>query len=127
VLEPRGQPLWGRSGVTGRGISGQNHRRNSSRQRSYVTNGSLYAYRYDGGYATKSPMRLAVPRAGHWHVVVDLGGGAGHVRAFVSLLSGAAVCEYRQVVKLAQPGELKTYVVIWTRAISDRDMIHSWL
>jgi hypothetical protein len=48
-------------------------------------------YRYDGEYATKSPVRLAVPRAGHWHVVVDLGGGPGQVRAFVSLLSGASV------------------------------------
>ncbi len=38
-------------------------------------------YRYFGGYATKSPVRFAVPRAGHWHVVVDLGGGAGQVRA----------------------------------------------
>jgi Domain of unknown function (DUF1883) len=47
-------------------------------------------YHYDGGYATKSPVRLAVPRAGHWHVVVDLGGGPGQVRAFVSLLSGAS-------------------------------------
>ena len=48
-------------------------------------------YRYDGGYARKSPVRLAIPSAGHWHVVVDLGGGAGQVRAFVRLLSGASV------------------------------------
>jgi hypothetical protein len=48
-------------------------------------------YRSDGGYARKSPVRLAVPRPGHWHVVVDLGGGAGQVRAFVSLLSGTSV------------------------------------
>jgi len=48
-------------------------------------------YRSLGGYATKSPVRLSVPRAGHWHVVVDLGGGAGQVRAFVSLLNGASV------------------------------------
>jgi hypothetical protein len=48
------------------------------------------SFRYEGGYATKSPVRLAVPRAGHWHIVVDLGGGPGQVRAFVSLLSGAS-------------------------------------
>ena len=46
-------------------------------------------YQYDGGYATKSPVRQPVPRPGHWHVVVDLGGGPGQVRAAVGLLSGA--------------------------------------
>ena len=51
------------------------------------------SYRYDGGYTTKSPVRLPVPRAGHWHVVVDLGGGPGQVRASVSLLSGATACK----------------------------------
>ena len=47
-------------------------------------------YRYFGGYATKSPVRLAVPRGGRWHIVVDLGGGAGEVRAAVGLLSSAS-------------------------------------
>lgn len=46
-------------------------------------------YDYDGGYVTRSPVRLRVPRDGHWHVVVDLGGGAGQVRASTRLLSGA--------------------------------------
>lgn len=47
------------------------------------------SYRYYGGYATKSPVRMAVPTTGHWHVVIDLGGGAGQVRASARLLSGA--------------------------------------
>src|SRR5438132_13946865 len=42
------------------------------------TNGR--GYRYHGGYATTSPVRLTVPRAGTWHVVIDFGGGAGQVR-----------------------------------------------
>lgn len=46
-------------------------------------------YQYYGGYATRSPVRLVVPKQGRWHVVVDLGGGAGKVRASVQLLSGA--------------------------------------
>lgn len=46
-------------------------------------------FRYSGGYATTSPVRLAVPSAGRWHVIIDLGGGAGHVRASVQVLSGA--------------------------------------
>ena len=49
------------------------------------------SYRYHGGYATKSPVRLAAPRAGTWHVVIDFGGGAGQVRASARLLSGARV------------------------------------
>lgn len=47
------------------------------------------SYRYYGGHATKSPIRLAVPTDGLWHVVVDLGGGAGRVKATARLLSGA--------------------------------------
>jgi hypothetical protein len=50
-----------------------------------------HGYRYHGGYATTSPVRLAVPRAGTWHVVIDLGGGAGRVRAAARLVSGATV------------------------------------
>ena len=57
-----------------------------------ATNHAAYVsgrkYRYYGGYATTSPARLAIPASGHWHVVIDLGGGAGRVRATVQLLSG---------------------------------------
>jgi hypothetical protein len=48
-------------------------------------------YRYHGGYATRSPVRFSVPRAGTWHVVIDLGGGAGRVRAAARLISEATV------------------------------------
>jgi hypothetical protein len=46
------------------------------------------AYRYFGGHATSSPVRLVPPGPGTWHVVVDLGGYAGTVRAGVSVLRG---------------------------------------
>ena len=46
---------------------------------------------YYGGYATTSPARLEVPEAGRWHVVIDLGGGPGRVRAVACLLSRAAI------------------------------------
>lgn len=45
-------------------------------------------FRYAGGYATSSPVHLPVPLPGRWHVVVDLGGGAGHVKASVQVLMG---------------------------------------
>ena len=44
------------------------------------------SYRYYGGLAKQSPVRLVPPNQGHWHVVVDLGGYAGHVRAEVRVV-----------------------------------------
>ena len=47
-------------------------------------------YRYHGGYVTASPFRLEAPQPGHWHLVIDLGGNAGTVRASVRVLSSAS-------------------------------------
>jgi hypothetical protein len=44
-------------------------------------------HRYHGGLAKKTPVFLTVPGPGRWHVVVDLGGYAGHVRASITLLN----------------------------------------
>lgn len=44
-------------------------------------------FEYFGGHFTRSPVRIAAPRAGHWHVVVDLGGAAGRVEASVNVLA----------------------------------------
>ncbi|MBI1928648.1 DUF1883 domain-containing protein [Candidatus Poribacteria bacterium] len=38
---------------------------------------------HDGGLAKVSPVHLRPPHAGRWHVVIDLGGFAGTVRASV--------------------------------------------
>lgn len=38
---------------------------------------------YYGGHATTSPFRIQVPNPGAWHVVIDLGGYPGTVRASV--------------------------------------------
>ena len=46
-------------------------------------------HRYHGGLAKTSPITLAAPHAGHWHVVVDLGGYAGTVQASARVLQGA--------------------------------------
>lgn len=45
-------------------------------------------FQYHGGLAKVSPLRLAPPRQGHWHLVIDLGGYAGRVKAGVRLLQG---------------------------------------
>jgi hypothetical protein len=44
-------------------------------------------YEYFGGHFDRSPAQIAVPRAGNWHVVVDLGGAAGRVDASIEVLS----------------------------------------
>jgi hypothetical protein len=43
---------------------------------------------YYGGYVTRSPFHIAVPRNGHWHVAIDLGGASGRTRSGVRVLPG---------------------------------------
>ena len=47
------------------------------------------AFRYYGGYADRSPYRIQVPYQGHWHLVIDLGGAPGTVRASARVISAA--------------------------------------
>lgn len=44
------------------------------------------SFRYIGGLAKRSPVRLTPPHHARWHVVVDLGGYGGTVRAGVRIL-----------------------------------------
>ena len=46
------------------------------------------AHRYTGGLARVSPVNLAAPHSGHWHLVIDLGGYPGTVRASARLVKG---------------------------------------
>lgn len=43
-------------------------------------------YIYYSGYAKVSPLTLKPPSSGRWHVVIDLGGYTGSVRAAVSTI-----------------------------------------
>lgn len=40
---------------------------------------------FRGGQALTSPVKLRVPHAGHWHVVLDLGGAAGVIHSNLTL------------------------------------------
>lgn len=44
-----------------------------------------------GGLAVESPVRLPVPHRGRWHVVIDLVGYTGRVRANVRVLRRATL------------------------------------
>lgn len=45
-------------------------------------------HRYYGGLAKQSPIQIAAPHAGHWHLVIDLGGYGGTVRASAQVIKG---------------------------------------
>jgi hypothetical protein len=45
-------------------------------------------HQYFGGYMTKSPVRLQIPRSDHWYVAIDLGGYSGTIRSSVRVLPG---------------------------------------
>ncbi len=45
-------------------------------------------HHYIGGHAKRSPVRLQIPRSGHWYVAVDMGGYKGRVSSSVRMLPG---------------------------------------
>ncbi len=47
------------------------------------------SFQYRGGLAESTPARLVPPHPGNWHLVVDLGGRSGSVRAGVRLVRGS--------------------------------------
>ena len=67
--------------------SGANVRLMDSSNFSNYKNGR--AHRYQGGLAKVSPLRLAIPSSGHWHVAIDMQGLRGSTRASVRVLPGA--------------------------------------
>ncbi len=48
-------------------------------------------HKYIGGHYKHSPVQFEIPRAGHWYVVVDLGGYPGEVGSDCRVLSGEAL------------------------------------
>lgn len=46
---------------------------------------------YHGGLARNSPVRLAVPHSGRWHLTVDMQGLRGTVRSSVQVVPGSAL------------------------------------
>ncbi len=60
-----------------------------------TSNFNLYrsgqSFRYLGGHVTRSPHRITVPAAGHWHLTIDLGGASGDLRSGVRVLRGAPI------------------------------------
>lgn len=46
-------------------------------------------HRYYGGLVKRSPVKLQIPRSGHWHVAIDMQGLRGQTKASVQVLPSA--------------------------------------
>ncbi len=91
-----------------------------------------------GGHAKRSPVRIPVPRSGHWYVTIDLGGYTGTVRSSINVLPGA-LPELRQAPLSSVPSlrldrdyvdgqfierdEQREYDVFISHASEDKDEI----
>lgn len=92
-------------------------------------------HKYYGGNAKRSPVRLNVPRAGHWHVTVDMGGYGGSVRSGIRILPGplpplreAPLSSVPSLVRDPDPtgdeeGPAKVYDVFVSHASEDKDAV----
>lgn len=43
-------------------------------------------HKFVGGVAKKSPIRLTIPEAGHWHIIVDMEGHTGMAESSVKMV-----------------------------------------
>lgn len=93
-------------------------------------------HRYQGGLATRSPVRLQVPRSGRWYVTVDMNGLRGSVRSGVRVLPGAlpplqerSLASMPSLVREEAPSDAaiadtpKQYDVFISHASEDKDAI----
>ena len=46
-------------------------------------------HKFLGGVAKQSPIRLQIPKSGHWHVVVDMEGHAGKAESSIKMVPQA--------------------------------------
>lgn len=94
-------------------------------------------HRFHGGRTTKSPVRIPIPRSGHWHAVVDMQGLRGTTRAGFKVINGAAlkpltpVREPRQdlvgiadnIAELSTATEGREFDVFVSHATEDKDLV----
>ena len=94
-------------------------------------------HKYYGGHAKRSPVRLKIPRAGHWHVAVDTGGYSGRVNASVRVFPGplpafteaplssvpSLVQDHREPGVSSPDEDEKEYDVFISHASEDKDEV----
>lgn len=92
-------------------------------------------HRYHGGLAKQSPIRLAIPSSGHWHVAVDMQGLRGSTRASFRVVPNLRpLPELREAPLSSVPGLVRenppavaageqSYDVFISHASEDKDAI----
>jgi len=53
-------------------------------------------FKYLGGVAKKSPIRLTIPESGHWHLIVDMEGHHGLADSSVKMIASPAQQQARK-------------------------------
>jgi hypothetical protein len=87
--------------------------------------GRLFLYE-DGGWSTRTPARLHIPSAGHWHIIVDFFGAPGRIDASVLVVernSGDPVLRRRRTTPAARP-KVNSAAMILERGQPSQAAIH---
>ncbi len=94
-----------------------------------------HRHHYIGGLAKQSPIRLRVPRSGHWYVTVDMNGLRGNVRSSVHVVpeplpvikQNTALSSVPSLIKdvssITPDEKGKTYDVFISHASEDKDAV----
>ncbi len=53
-------------------------------------------FKYTGGVAKKSPIRIVIPESGHWHLIVDAEGHNGLAESSVKMIGAPAPVQRQQ-------------------------------
>ena len=85
------------------------------------------SFMYLGGYITRSPYYVVIPRGGFWHVAIDLGGYEGRIGSSVEIISpekievGLSFMGYpaKKYRKKKKPGQFTDYLFGGANGVPD--------
>ena len=72
-------------------------------------------HQYIGGLAKRSPLRLQIPRSGHWHIAIDMQGLRGSTEASVRVVPGP-LPEIREMPLSSVPSLVRRNIPNFTEA-----------
>lgn len=72
-------------------------------------------HQYIGGLAKRSPLRLQIPRSGHWHIAIDMEGLRGSTKASVRMVP-SPLPEIREMPLSSVPSLVRENIPNFTEA-----------